>query len=102
MMSIMAMAAAFSAAQGIPATSASSESPLEIANATMFKLTFSGGRVTGCTITATSGSPHVDRYVCDAARLCGDRYANAARRDGCIAKKREELAALIAKNSRAK
>jgi len=71
------------------------QSPSAIANATKFNVTYDGGRVNSCTITATSGNPQIDLYVCNAARSCGDRYSTAERRDACVTEKREELARLL-------
>ena len=78
--------------------STQTQSPTDIANATKFDLTFDGRRVTGCTVTSTSGYPQVDRYVCDAARSCGDRFSDADRRATCLVRKREELSITIARN----
>ncbi len=68
-----------------------------IAHATTFDLQFRGVRVVACTVTATSGNPEVDRYICDAARRCGDTHRTTEKRDACIAMKREELIARISK-----
>ncbi|WP_147414289.1 hypothetical protein [Sphingomonas gilva] len=75
------------------------QSATALANATKFNLSFEGRRVNGCTVTATSGNPQVDHYVCEAARSCGDRYSSEDRRADCISRKREELADLIVKSS---
>ena len=69
----------------------------KLANATTYDLTFRNDRVTDCRVTATSGYAEVDRYVCDAARQCGDQNSKEDRRAACVAKKREELADLIVK-----
>ena len=95
----LAAALLFGVAQDAPAESPAQRSPLEIVNATKFDITYQGNRVTSCTITATSGHAQVDRYVCDAARSCGNRYSAADRRASCLAKKREEFAEAIAKQS---
>ena len=99
MVGFLAVALVFGVAGEAPSQPATAQSPTEIANATKFELRFDGGRVAGCTVTATSGNPDVDRYVCDSARSCGDRYSNADGRTACLLKKREELADHIAKNS---
>ena len=96
MMSIM-LAVLLGAMQGATPTSAAPQSPSEMANATKFDVTYDGDRVTACTITATSWNAQVDRYVCDAARFCGNHYKNANQRAACLATKREELSVLIAK-----
>ena len=75
------------------------QSPSAIATATKFNVTYDGGRVSTCTITATSGNPEIDLYVCKAARSCGDRYSTAERRDTCVTEKREELARLLARKA---
>lgn len=73
------------------------QSPTDIANVTKYELTYDGKHVTSCTVTATSGSPEVDRYICDAARLCGERYSNDDSRTTCLATKRDELAKDLAR-----
>ena len=86
------------ALQGASAQPPIGLSATEVANSTKFELTFSGPRIVGCSVTATSGFAQVDRYVCDAARNCGDKYSNADRRAACIAEKREQLGRLLAKD----
>jgi hypothetical protein len=70
----------------------------KIANATAYDLRFEGERVSACTVTASSGNPDVDRYVCDAARMCGDKYRSDDKRDNCVVRERDKLAIMIAKS----
>jgi len=86
------LAIAWQAAPGSSVTPASS-----LANATKFELSFDGARVSGCSVTATSGNAQIDRFVCDVARTCGDRFRQAERRSACIAAKREDLAKSLEK-----
>ena len=97
LIAFVAVALIFGVAEGVPTQAA--PSPTEIANATKFDLRFDGARVAACTVTATSGNPDVDRYVCEWARSCGNRYSNADDRATCLVKKREELADHIAEHS---
>jgi len=95
----MAVALLLGAPQQSFATNAAAQSPLELANATKMTLTFSGQRVTGCTVTATSNRADVDAYVCNAARACGDKYPrDEDRMTNCLVKSRELLAEKIAAN----
>ena len=69
-----------------------------IANATTYDLRFEGERVSACTVTASSGNPDIDRYVCDAARMCGDKYRSGNKRDACVVRERDKLAVMVAKS----
>lgn len=69
-----------------------------IANATAYDLGFKGERVSACTVTKSSGNPDVDRYVCDAARMCGDKFHTDDKRDACMVRERVKLAKMIAKS----
>ena len=73
------------------------QSATDIANATKYVLTFDHEQVTGCTITATSGSPKVDRYICDAARDCGNQHSDADHQAACVTRKCAQLATELAK-----
>lgn len=96
-MGILGVVAALVALQAAVSSSATL-SATDLSNATKYDLTRDGSHITSCTVTATSGSAQIDRYVCDAARSCGDRYSDAARQATCMARKREELASQIARN----
>ena len=94
-MNVLGVVAILVAAQGA-VQSDGALSATQIANSTKYDLTFDGAHVAGCKVTATSGSPQVDRYICDAARSCGDRYSDAEHRATCVARRREQLATEIA------
>ena len=69
-----------------------------IANATAYDLRFQGERVSACTVTRSSGNAEVDRYVCDAARMCGDHFHADERRAACMVRERAKLATMIARS----
>ncbi|WP_445191828.1 hypothetical protein ACT009_14815 [Sphingomonas sp. Tas61C01] len=69
-----------------------------IANATAYDLGFKSERVSACTVTKSSGNADVDRYVCDAARMCGDKFHTGDQRDACMVRERVKLAKIIAES----
>ena len=70
----------------------------QMANATQFNVTFSGRRVSACTVTATSGNPQIDMAVCQAAQRCGNKFHSVEAMAPCVWQKREEVAAHIAEH----
>jgi hypothetical protein len=97
MIGIVASALIIAALQDTTGQSIEQASALQVVNKTKFELAFNGRRVSRCHVTASSGFAQVDRYVCDAARTCGDKYTRTDRRAACLADKRQQLAGLIAR-----
>ena len=69
-----------------------------LVTATTYNLTMSHARVVGCNITATSGNPKVDQYICESVRICADHPSDSGALESCMAEKRQALAQRIAKS----